>query len=52
MSMTSGHSFKAKRAKSKEDVLGNFFIQRVLGGWSALPEVVMVADTIGAFERL
>ena len=51
MSITRGHRFKVRGVKFKGDVWGKFFMQRVVGAWNALPEVVMEAGTLATFKR-
>ena len=47
---TRGHPFKLKKARSRLEVRRNFFTQRVVNKWNALPSYVVAADSVNLFN--
>lgn len=50
MSKTRRHGFEVKGSALMEKCKAGFFIQRVMGAWTALADVVVEANTIVAFK--
>lgn len=47
---TRGQSFKVRGRRFKDGARQAFFIQRVVGAWNELPEMMVEADTIVEFR--
>ena len=50
MDRTRGHGLRVRGARYKTNVRGQFFTQRVVGMWNALPSKVVEAGTLGLFK--
>jgi hypothetical protein len=49
-SRTRGHRYKIVKIRSRVDVRGKFFSQRVVNSWNRLPESVVEAQTVNMFK--
>ena len=49
---TRGRMYKIKGGKSRGDIRGRFFTQRVVSAWNDLPGMVVEAKTLGVFKSL
>ena len=52
MDRTRGHGLRVRGAMYKTNIRGQFFTQRVVGVWNALPSKVVEAGTLGLFKVL
>jgi ribonucleases P/MRP protein subunit RPP40 len=50
-SRTRGHNFKLVKDRSRIDIRKNFFSQRVVNEWNALPELVVEAESVNSFKN-
>ena len=50
-SVTRGHSYKLLKPRAETTLRQNFFTQRVIARWNALPEDVVEAPSLNAFKN-
>lgn len=48
---TRGHKYKLEKSRSRLDIRKNFFSQRIVNKWNALPEVVVDAKSVNSFKK-
>ena len=50
-SRTRGHRFKIVKNRSRLNIRKNFFSQRVVNEWNALPEIVVESQSVNSFKN-
>ena len=50
-SRTRGHEFKLVKSRSRTEIRKNFFSQRVINEWNALPAEVLEAESVNSFKN-